>query len=209
MARIRSFIGVEIDDGVRAAATTLQKELAQTGAQVKWVEPHNLHLTLAFLGDMPDRSLADLFAAVGRVAKPEPPFTMTVAGVGAFPTPRRPKIVWAGVTSGVEELARLHANLEDPLIDLGLYRREDRGYTPHLTLGRVSGEESGAMLSPLLPKLADWSGGATSVAEIVIFGSELRRDGPVYTVLGRCPLKGKRMPASVPSPASGEGRGGG
>jgi len=209
MARIRTFIGVEIDDGVRAAATALQRDLTQTGAQLKWVEPHNLHLTLAFLGDMPDRSLADLFATVGKITKPEPPFPMTVAGVGAFPTPRRPKIVWAGVTGGADELARLHANLQDPLIDLGLYRREDRGYTPHLTLGRVSGEESGGLLSPLLPKLADWSGGTTGVADLVVFGSELRRDGPVYTVLGRCPLKGKRKPASAPSPASGEGKGGG
>jgi RNA 2',3'-cyclic 3'-phosphodiesterase len=203
MARIRSFIGIEIDDGVRSAAEAVQQELTRTGAQVKWVEPKNLHLTLAFLGDVHDRALADLFTTVGKVAKAEPPFAMTLAGLGAFPTPRRPKVLWAGIADGADELARLHTALEGPLIDLGVYRREDRGYTPHLTLGRVSGEESGALLSPELPKFADWTGGTTAVSEIVVFGSELRRDGPVYTVLGRCPLKGKRRP--VPSPLAGEG----
>jgi 2'-5' RNA ligase len=192
MARIRAFIGIAIDDGVRTAARAVQVELGDSGANVKWVEPDNLHLTLAFLGDLPDRSLAELFAAVGTVAKGEPPFAMTVAGIGAFPNSRRPKVVWGGISGGAAELARLHAALEDPLVDLGLYRREDRGYTPHLTLGRVSGEDSGAVLSPILPKYADWSGGTTAVSDLVVYSSELRRDGPVYTVLGRCPLKGKR-----------------
>ncbi|HEY2786449.1 MAG TPA: RNA 2',3'-cyclic phosphodiesterase [Fimbriiglobus sp.] len=192
MARIRSFIGIEIDDGVRVAAETVQNDLARTGAQVKWVEPKNLHLTLVFLGDVHDRQLADLFVAVGQVAKTEPSFSLSVSGIGAFPTSRRPKVVWGGITTGAENLTRIHAALEEPLTALGLYRREDRGYTPHLTLGRVSGEESGALLSPELPKFADWSGGTTPVTQLVVFGSELRRDGPEYTVLGRCPLKGKR-----------------
>jgi RNA 2',3'-cyclic 3'-phosphodiesterase len=209
MARIRSFIGVEIDDGVRAAAEAVQQDLARSGAQVKWEKPANFHLTLNFLGDIPDRALADLFAAVGTVAKGEPPFAMIVAGIGAFPTPRRPKVVWAGITAGAGDLTRIHDALEDPLFELGVYRREDRGYTPHLTLGRVSGEESGAVLSPLLPKFADWSGGTTAVTDLIIYASEQRRDGAAYTVLGRCPLKGKRRPPSIPSPASGEGQGGG
>jgi 2'-5' RNA ligase len=192
MARIRAFIAVEIDTGVRAAAEAVQQDLARAGVAVKWVEPDNLHLTLAFLGDVHDRSLPELFVAVGKVAKGEPPFAMTVAGLGAFPNSRRPKVVWGGIAGGTEELARLHATLEDPLIDLGLYRREDRGYTPHLTLGRVSGEKAGQALSPLLPQYADWSGGTTAVSELVIYSSELRRDGPVYTALGRCPLRGKK-----------------
>jgi len=204
MARIRTFIGIEIDDGVRSAAKAVQEELARTGAEVKWEKPANFHITLAFLGDMPDRSLADLFLAVGKVAKVEPPFSMTVTGLGAFPTPRRPKVLWAGVSAGADNLARLHAALEDPLIDLGLYRREDRGYTPHLTLGRANGEESGGILSPFLPKYAGWTGGTTAVADLIVFGSEHGRDGPVYTVLGRSPLKGKR-PRPVPFPLAGEG----
>ncbi len=194
MARIRSFIGIEIDDGVRAAAEAVQLELAETGAEVKWEKPSNFHVTLVFLGDVADRALADLFIAVGKAAKTEPSFQMTVSGIGAFPTPRRPKVVWGGIAAGADALTRLHAAMEEPLTDLGLYRREDRGYTPHLTLGRVSGEESGALLSPELSKFADWSGGTTAVTQLVVFGSELRRDGPEYTVLGRCPLKGKRKP---------------
>lgn len=192
MARIRAFIGVEIDDGIRAAAEAVQLELGRTGARVKWVEPKNLHITLAFLGDVHDRQLADLFTTVGRVAKVDPPFVMTVAGLGAFPTPRRPKILWAGLSTGADDLVRLQAALEDPLADLGVYRREDRGFTPHLTLGRVTGEDNAALLAPELPKYAAWAAGSTTVAEAVIFASELRRDGPVYSVLGRCPLKGKR-----------------
>src|SRR5262249_53197787 len=120
----------------------------------------------------------------------EPPFPLRVSGVGAFPTPRRPKTIWAGVTDGAEQLGRLYGLLEAKLLDLGCYRKEERGYTPHLTLGRGKAEPGGHARPAVLPKLLAWDGGRTTVDEVLVMGSELRPEGPVYTVLGRGELAG-------------------
>ncbi|MFO0847043.1 MAG: RNA 2',3'-cyclic phosphodiesterase [Gemmataceae bacterium] len=197
MPRIRTFLAVEIDDGIRRSAAALQAALAQSGAAVKWVDPASMHVTLQFLGEVDDRDLPALCRAVAKVTKGLPPFALRAAGVGAFPTPRRPKVVWAGITDGATELQHLFAALEPPLIDLGLYRREERGYTPHLTLGRTKSEADGAALAAVLPKHLAWQGGHTAVEEVVIFSSELRRDGPEYTPLGRAALQGLRPAGDV------------
>jgi 2'-5' RNA ligase len=192
MARVRTFVAVEVGEEVRSAAVALQHALARTGAEVKWVEPHNLHVTLLFLGEVDERELAAVCRAVAAAAAGEPPFELRVSGVGAFPNPRRPKTLWAGVADGSAELVRLHGKVEQALLDLGAYRQEDRPYSPHLTLGRVKSEADGQALTPELPKHAGWVGGRTTVAEVVVYSSELRRDGPVYTPLGRGPLAARR-----------------
>ncbi len=190
MPRTRTFIALEIDDEIRNNAILLQTDLAKTGAEVKWVEPESMHVTLLFLGEVDDRELHSVCRAVKEVAAKEPPFVLRVSGVGAFPTPRRPKVVWAGITDGAEELKRLHERLEAKMLDLGCYRTEDRDYTPHITLGRVKGEADGLTLAPELPKIQAWSGGRTVIDEVLVFSSELERSGPVYTVLGRGKLTG-------------------
>ena len=191
MARTRTFIGIDIGDTVRANAVALQKELAKAGANVKWVTPENLHVTLLFLGEVDDRELHAVCKAVKVGAAGEPPFPLRVSGVGAFPNPRRPKVLWAGVTTGTEPLVRLHAALEEEMLELGCYRQEERGYTPHLTLGRVKGEADAATLAAELPKRLAWDGGTVAVGEVIVFSSELDRDAPLYTVIGRAALSGK------------------
>ncbi len=190
MARTRTFIAVDIGDAIRASTTVLQKELAKSGADATWAAPETLHVTLLFLGEVDDRELHTVCRAVQAVAAIEAPFAMRVAGVSAFPAPRRPKIVWTGITEGAETLQRLYAALEEKMLDLGCYRKEERGYTPHVTLGRVKGEADSVTMSSEIPKRMAWEGGRTTVTEVLIFGSELTRDGPVYTVIGRAPLSG-------------------
>lgn len=192
MPRTRTFIGVDIGDAIRASATALQKELAKTGATVKWVTPESMHVTLLFLGEVDDRELHAVCKAVKEAAATEPPFALRVSGVGAFPTPRRPKILWAGITDGAEPLQRLNVALEERMLDLGCYRKEERGYTPHLTLGRAQGDADAFTLAAELPKRLAWEGGRFAVDEVLVYSSENDRDGPVYTVIGRAPLTGHR-----------------
>lgn len=191
MARIRTFIGVNIGEQIRANAVALQQRLTRVDPGVRWATPESMHVTLLFLGEVDEREIVPVCRAVESVAGREPPFTLRVSGVGAFPTPRRPKIVWAGITDGATELQRLYELLEEKLLDMGCYRKEERGYTPHLTLGRVKAEHGGHVLAAELPKLLAWDGGRTTVSEVRVFSSELRREGPEYTVLGRGALKGK------------------
>ena len=190
MPRTRTFIGIDIGDGIRSGTVALQQALAKTGATVKWVEPENLHVSLQFLGEVDDRELHAVCKAVKEAAAGEPPFPLRVSGVGAFPNARRPKVLWAGVTDGAEEIQRLYATLETKMLELGCYRKEERGYVPHVTLGRVKGDADGLTLAPELSKRMAWDGGRTTVDEVLVFGSELSRDGPVYTVIGRAALGG-------------------
>src|SRR5262249_43274978 len=156
MPRTRTFVAVEISEEIRANAVALQESLADTGAAVKWATPESMHITLLFLGEVDDRELPAVCRAVQDVAAREPPFALRVSGVGAFPNARHPKILWAGITEGADALKRLYDDLETKLLDLGCYRKEERGYTPHLTLGRVKADRDGFALAPELPKRLAW-----------------------------------------------------
>ncbi|HVS37852.1 MAG TPA: RNA 2',3'-cyclic phosphodiesterase, partial [Gemmataceae bacterium] len=107
--------------------------------------------------------------------------------------PRRPRVVWAGVGLGGPELIALHDSLEPPLLELGCYRREERQYTPHITLGRVRSDGSAEALAAVLTKKANWNAGSEiEVQEVLVMSSQLTPQGPEYTVLSRGKLrKGK------------------
>jgi 2'-5' RNA ligase len=113
------------------------------------------------------------------------PFAMSVEGVGCFGDRRRPRTIWVGVGTGKNELVALHDALEQPLLDLGCYRREDRKFTPHLTLGRVRSNRPSDRLAQEMDRQAGWVGGECEVSEVLVMSSELRPEGPVYTVLSR------------------------
>jgi 2'-5' RNA ligase len=198
MARARTFLAVELDPAVRQAATALQAALTKSVAGVRWADPSTFHVTLQFLGEVDDRELHTVCRVADGVVRRLPPFALGLGGVGAFPNPRRPKVLWAGVTIGADELQRLFAELEDGLLAAGAYRRENRAYTPHLTLGRVT-DDGGADLAGVLPKFQTWAGGQTAVGEVVVFTSQLRRDGPEYTPVGRATLRGRPEAALRPS----------
>ena len=191
MARIRTFIAVDLAEGVKARLAALQEKLGRSAAGVKWTRPENMHLTLHFLGEVEQLEVVSICRVVRDRARKHAPFTLETAGLGAFPNTRRPKILWAGITEGVPELRTLHADLEEGLLDLGCYRREDREYTPHLTLGRLGHDDRAEEWAAVLAEHADWQGGATSVEEVLVMASEMRRGGPEYSVLGRGQLGGK------------------
>jgi len=188
MARIRTFIAVAIGPAIQERASALQEKLALTAAGVKWVEPGSMHITLLFLGQVAELDLVPICRIVNKGVRGIAPFDMAIGGLGVFPTPRRPKVLWAGVKEGAESMRQIHAHLEAPLLEQGGYRREERGYNPHLTLGRITHDERTSAWGPLLANYANWEGGTTRVEEVLVMSSELRRDGPVYTVMGRARL---------------------
>lgn len=184
MARHRTFLAIDVGDAIRKRLVSLQETMGQAAPGVKWVEPQNLHLTLHFLGEINERDVLPVCRGVGETCAALPFFSMEVKGVGCFPTPRRPRTVWVGLGEGVDEVKALHAALEEKLLALGCYRREERAYTPHITLGRVKQDEA-ADLSDLLRKHAAWQAGAIPVREVLVLSSELTPQGPIYTPLGR------------------------
>ena len=194
--RLRTFIAVDLGKTIRDRAIALQETLARTGTEVKWVEVENLHVTLLFLGEVDERTVPDVCRAVAVGCGRHEGFMMSVETVGCFPNPRRPRTIWAGVGAGAQEVCALHDALEPPLLALGCYRREERQYTPHITLGRVKGEggrahaQRGGGLAEALARQAGWRAGETEVREVRVLSSELTPKGPVYTVLSRARLRG-------------------
>jgi 2'-5' RNA ligase len=184
MARIRTFIAVDLGKAIRDRAVALQEQLARTGTEVKWVEPENIHVTLLFLGEVQDREVPRVCQIVADGAREQPAFVLSVEGVGCFPNPRRPRVIWVGVGEGTQPLCALHDALEGPLQELG-YRREERRYTPHVTLGRVKSERPMEQLGAALAAHAGWKGGETAVRELLVMSSQLTPKGPVYTALSR------------------------
>jgi 2'-5' RNA ligase len=190
MARIRTFIAVDLGKPIRDRIVALQENLAHTGTEVKWVEPENLHVTLLFLGEVDERALPPVCKVVAECAQEQNPFLLSVETAGCFPNMRRPRILWVGVGEGTQPLCALHDALEPPLMDLGCYRREERKYSPHITLGRVKSDRPTENLSTALARKADWKGGEITVRELLIMSSELTPKGPNYTVLSRARLGG-------------------
>lgn len=190
VSRLRTFIALDLGQPIRERLTALQEQIARSGATVKWVEADNLHVTLLFLGEVDQRDVIDVCRAVAKVAEGFKPFALRVEKTGAFPNLRRPRIVWVGVGQGSREVCALHDALEKPLLELGCYRREERQYTPHITLGRIRTEKPAPALETALRKQEAWQAGETRIDEVQVMASELTPSGPVYTVLSRAKLAG-------------------
>jgi RNA 2',3'-cyclic 3'-phosphodiesterase len=188
--RSRIFIAVDIGSALRQRTAQLLQKLSRLAPDVKWVAENNMHITLLFLGEVKELDLPPICRIVKEQAVGFPAFTLEIGGIGAFPTPRRPKILWAGVNEGAADLKRLHQRLEQPLLELGCYRREERAYSPHLTLGRLSEDDRAQAWGSIIAQFADWQGGSARIDEVLVMSSELRRSGPIYSVVGRVPLEG-------------------
>lgn len=190
MARTRTFIAVEVSDAVRDSTSELIEYLGQCDAKVRWVARENIHVTVKFLGDQPDKRLGDICSAAQRGARQVEPFHAQFHGVGAFPDVKRPRTLWIGVSGGRDEFRQLFTAIDDELGQVGI-PKERRGFQPHLTFGRV--RQSGPNqreLAGLLEEHAEFDAGGAIVTQAIVFASQLDRDGPMYTVLARAPLGG-------------------
>jgi len=187
---LRTFVAVETSSSVRAAAGELIGALRSAGADVKWVRPENMHLTLQFLGDVPTEETAAVCKAVAGAVEGLEPFELEIRGAGAFPHPGRPQTIWLGAGEGLDAAVALHDRVEDALARLG-FKKERRRYTPHLTIGRVRRAGPAiADLGRLLREQADYQAGRFPVREVIVFSSQLEPGGPIYTALGRGQLGG-------------------
>ncbi|MHB1033510.1 MAG: RNA 2',3'-cyclic phosphodiesterase [Pirellulales bacterium] len=188
---VRTFIAVEIPDESRRRAGELIAALGRAPAKVKWVETHNLHLTLKFLGEVDPCRIHDICQAVAESVAEVPPFEFELRGAGAFPDAHRPRTVWLAVDRGREEMAVLHDCVEAALAKIG-FREDGRRFEPHLTIGRVrEGGPGIAELGRLLKQNADFLAGTATLSEVVVFSSELSRSGPTYEALGHAELLGR------------------
>ncbi|HOX42590.1 MAG TPA: RNA 2',3'-cyclic phosphodiesterase [Myxococcota bacterium] len=189
-ARIRSFVAVHLSEEVRQSLGKLQDELrrpVERLAQVKWVPPGLMHLTLQFLGDVDEGLLPKLVDSLRGGFGDTPPFEVEMAGAGAFPSPGRPRVLWAGCRRGVDGLKALVSATCGVTGPLG-FPAEDRPFKAHITLGRIKDGSRPGDLGPCLAGLAERELGRCQIERVYLMKSELRPSGPVYTVLDSFPL---------------------
>jgi RNA 2',3'-cyclic 3'-phosphodiesterase len=200
MGTIRSFIAVEIFDYVKKNINTLITVFKSVQADVKWVETHNQHLTLQFLGDVAEERIPAICQAVQRGVDAIGPFDLEIGFPGAFPNVHKPRTIWLGTKQGAEQMAELHEAVAAALAEVGI-KDEDRRYQPHLTIGRVRGFKNLPLLSGLLKKHADFDAGKTAVDRVVVFSSRLQSGGPVYTPLAKVAFSGGTRESCPPDAA--------
>jgi len=179
---MRAFVAIEVSDEIRAELERARQQLARCPANVKWVTPTNVHLTLKFLGDVDPEAVEQVKAAMAE-ASGDGAVALAVTGLGSFPPRGRPRVLWAGVSAGADAVSRLQAKLEAALRPLG-FKQEHR-FVPHLTIGRVKSPKGAHELIPMLERHADTKFGSCAAAEMVLYESKLTPQGAVYRAVAR------------------------
>jgi 2'-5' RNA ligase len=186
LRRVRTFIAVELAPGVKHRAGELIKKLKPTGADVNWVPPQQMHLTLKFLGEISRDDIIPLCRVTAEVAAKFEPFDLGFRGTGAFPHTDHPRTLWIGIEEGLEEIRALQRELEQALHDQLGFAKERRQFTPHLTIGRV--HKATPEMNDVMEANSDFEGDCSGVDELVVFASFPEREGPRYEALGHAVL---------------------
>ena len=194
METIRAFIAVPLSDSLLEQLTVLQRKLERQmpPRSVRWVRPEGIHLTLKFLGDTLTEKLPDIKQALAAVARHAPVSTFTVEGLGCFPNPRRPRVIWVGVQEPTGRLAVLQDAIEEVLTPFG-YESEGRGFKPHLTVGRVRRKVARSDVAQVGQVVGDTTVGLlgqVSVESFCLIRSVLKPTGAEYATLEEFSLRG-------------------
>ncbi len=189
MATIRTFVAVLLDDACRAALDAEVLRLRRVARDVAWVAPDNVHLTIKVLGGVEEERLGTVMTALDRVAGERRAFDLAIRGLGAFPTPTRARVIWAGVAEGAEPLTEVAGTVDRALVALG-FEPEGRSFSPHATLGRVRAPKRQPALEAALGDAADRTFGRVRAGHLSLMRSDLSPRGARYTELHRSPFAG-------------------
>jgi 2'-5' RNA ligase len=185
--KIRAFIAISLPESVLESMVNAQETLKKSGFKIRWVRKEGMHLTVKFLGDIDRGDVESIHGAMERATKASAPFVLQGEGVGVFPDFKRPRVVWAGITGDGDVLRALQRDLDLQLNGLG-FPKEKRLFQGHLTLGRIKDRMDGAKLGKALRALGDFRTASFTVQSLILFQSELRPDGAVYSTLAEARL---------------------
>jgi len=178
---LRCFISVDLENpDLLDALEEAQRGLQMTGADIKCVESENIHLTLRFLGDVRESLVERLQHLVSKADVN--PFRSELKGLGAFPKLHRPRVVWAGISQGVEELTHIFRNVERELVEMG-FKPERRGFSPHITIARVRSGRNRDRLAEYVRSHSNDLFGGFEVKHVRLKKSILTPRGPIYSTL--------------------------
>ncbi len=175
--------GKKLVEAIDDFASELQEE------KIKWVNKNNIHITLKFFGDTPESKIDTITELLQQASRESDPFELSIKGCGTFGSPRFPRIIWVGLEKN-EQMHNLYENINKKLAKEG-YEPEKRGFSPHLTIGRVKNIKNLYKIDELISKYNDTSFMTQNVKEFHLFESILNKEGPTYNILKTFTLSNK------------------
>lgn len=188
---MRCFIAVDINDDIREAVgdrqDNLKTQIHCKRSDIKWVDPKLMHLTLKFLGDVPDKDIVTVCHVAESVATNHNPFDLDIESMGHFGG-RSARVLWAGVGQGKDILEIMQADLESRMEQAG-WPREARRFSAHLTLCRIRNAKVGTDLIQGYQPFENQIFGTCQIHTLIVYHSQLSSQGPIYTPVGTYPLQ--------------------
>ena len=186
---IRSFLAFELPPEIREKIGAVSRELQKTRMPVRWVKVENIHLTMIFLGSVNEDAIDEIKEKVHLVVNRFSTIRTRLNGVGVFPHWKKPRVIWVGLNGEIETLSNLRDHLQSERKALGL-REEKRPFRPHLTIGRFKDRvDRDEELKSILDRHHDITSNLRHLNELILFKSDLKPDGPVYTRMATWPLR--------------------
>lgn len=189
--KTRTFVAIDLPEAIRERIAKVQEHLKPKAENIRWTPAPQLHITLAFLGDVLDADLLQLCREVQKAVAPLRRFALELKDFGTFPPNGRPRVVWIGLQGkGLDPLTELQRAIVQAVRSVG-YPPTDNRFHPHITIGRIearAGEEP-PDVPALVKPLTLWSAGTIDVRRAAVFSSSQTREGPVYAVLAEAPLR--------------------
>ena len=179
MPKFRGFIAIDIDSFPKLVQ--FENEIRNLGANVKLVEPENIHITLKFLGDTNEEYADRIDEIMKDAVKNSNPFEIKLKGAGVFPNQNYIKVIWIGIENG-EQIGKIASKIDEKISELG-FEKERRRFSAHLTIARVKSAKNKEKLLELIEKYRDIEFGSLKVDTIKLKKSELTPKGPIYTML--------------------------
>jgi len=195
--KIRSFLAIDLPSEIKNGLGKIQDRLKTQISGIRWTNPQGIHLTFKFFGDLSKNELSMVSESVSDAVVKVSPFSLSIEGLGVFPGVKRPRVVWIGMTGEQNMLSALQQDIDMSLEKRG-FQKEERGFKPHLTLGRFRsiGETRG--LNKILEKRDEFQAGDFIAEGITLFRSDLTPKGAVYSVLAFFPFKKKQDRTKTP-----------
>ena len=186
---IRSFLAFELPVEIRENIRAVSKELRKIALPVRWVKVDNIHLTILFLGSVDEDTIGDIKEKVNVAVKGFSSVKTKLGSIGAFPHWRKPRVIWIGLNGDIERLSHLRDDLQEKLNVIG-FMPEKRPFRPHLTLGRFKGPiNRDEDIQWICDRYRDINSDLYQLNELILYRSDLKPDGPVYTKMATWPLR--------------------
>ena len=185
---IRTFIALELSDEAKQELSRVTGLLKKVDADVKWATPEAIHITLKFLGNIPEKKTTFVIESLKLVVSQIPSFDITLGGIGVFPGWSAPRILWIDINEGHESLEKLAGSIRSVMFKAG-FGEDERQFSPHITVGRIKSGRNKAVLRKeaglieVVPILIP-------ISRVTFFKSILTKEGARHTVLSAWDLTG-------------------